>query len=809
MTISYRFRVTWRSAFRILGCTLALIAAAGPGAMVRAQQSGARVSAAAPAPVPDIMLEEIVITAEKRPEKLQDVPVSASVVSTAALRGANVSDISDINNLVPSVNMNGTINGRVPVGMRGISTVSDEQTVGISSGVAILIDGVPVPSDSQGANQIEDVQSIEVLKGPQATLGGRTAAAGVINIVTRGPTDVFQGSIGATATNDHEYRFNGYVSGPISNRVDFSLSGYTAKREFPITNTFYGTKTDQKDYGFRGKLLFKLTDDLDFTLMARHARTISDGYNFVYTYVTPGATLLFPGSSLTQARLFPGITLNDRNLDYNSPVGTAGHRHDNNDFSAIFDLTLGGGYTLTSTTAYQHENQHQVQDLFAVGVYFLDSLVFTGFVPGAPFVAVTSNPQLFNNQQNQWEYIRQTSEELKLVSPADLPFSYVVGAFYSKTSVEETLNRLLDPAYVNITVRPDTSTYDLYGRSTWKFADDMSLVTGLRYNYDALKYSYNQVRQQIATNSFGPFYSADSSNSSALVGDISLQRHFGAHSMAYITYARGYAPKVYDTAAVLYSADQKLKPVAQERINHFELGAKGTYLDGTLRLNAALFDTIYKPYQLQTYKNVPGAASPPLDLVALGQASTKGAEVDLNWAATHLLRLDFSAAYIDAKFNDYPVAPCFPTQTVAQGCRPTTDAAGNINLVQDASGKPMPNSPKFKAITGAEQRIPLGSSHYEVAVGGTYAYRTSAQMLPDQNPHSIQRAFGILNLSAALRDTAGKWSLTAFVNNVTNQVYYADVEDFFFGPWASNAVIAQPARDAQRYAGVRFTMDFN
>src|SRR5258708_11318246 len=194
--------------------------------------------------------------------------------------------------------------------------------------------------------------------------------------------------------------------------------------------------------------------------------------------------------------------------------------------------------------------KEMVVNLLGCGGYFLEFLVFPGFGPGGPFVAVASNPLVFNNQQNQWEYIRQTSEELKLVSPADLPFSYVVGAFYSKTSVEETLNRLLDPAYVNITVRPDTSTYDLYGRSTWKFADDMSLVTGLRYNYDALKYSYNQVRQQIAANSFGPFYSADSSDSSALVGDVSLQRHFGAHSLAYITYARGYAPKVYDTAPV-------------------------------------------------------------------------------------------------------------------------------------------------------------------------------------------------------------------------------------------------------------------
>jgi iron complex outermembrane receptor protein len=755
------------------------------------------------------VLEEVVITAEKRPEKLQNVPVSAAVVSSDVLRNANVSDISDVNNLVPSVNMNGTISGRVPVGLRGISTVSDEQTVGISSGVAILVDGVPVPSDSQAGNQIEDVQSIEVLKGPQATLGGRTAAAGVINIVTHGPTDHFEGSVDGTVTGDREYRLSSFVSGPLFDRTQFSLSAYGAERHFPITNTFYDRDTQQKSAGLRGKLRFNLTDQLDLTLMGRHAQTNSYGYNFVYTYVTPGATLLFPGSSLTQARLFPGITLSDHNLQYNSPVGDAGSVHIDNDASAIFDLHLAGGYTLTSTTAYQHEKQHNTQDLFAVGVYFLDSLVFTGFVPGAPFVAVTSNPQLFNNQQNQWEDIRQTSEELKLVSPADADFSFVAGIFYSTTSVQETLHRLLGPAYVDITVNPVTATYDLYGRSTWKFAPAMSLVTGLRYNFDALKYTYTEVRQQIGPNSFGPFDSADSSHSSALVGDISLQRDLWAHSMAYFTYARGYAPKVYNTSEVLYTADQKLQPIDQEHVDHFEVGTKGTYFNGTLRVNAALFRTIYKPYQLQTYLLVPGAASPPLNLVALGKASTKGAEMDINWAATSLLRLNLSAAYVDAKFDDYPGAPCYPTQTAAQGCISTTDAAGNINLVQDASGKPMPNSPRFKAVSSFEQRIPLASLPFELSFGGSYAYRTSAQMLPDQNPQSIQRAFGLLDLSLGLNDLQDRWTVTAFLNNVTNKVYYADIEDFFNGPWASNAVIGQPARDARRYGGVRFSMRFH
>jgi iron complex outermembrane receptor protein len=108
----------------------------------------------------------------------------------------------------------------------------------------------------------------------------------------------------------------------------------------------------------------------------------------------------------------------------------------------------------------------------------------------------------------------------------------------------------------------------------------------------------------------------------------------------------------------------------------------------------------------------------------------------------------------------------------------------------------------------AEQKIPLAALPIDLVVGGTYAYRTSAQMLPDQNPQAVQGAFGLLNLSAGLQDKAGKYSVMAFANNVTNHVYYGDVEDFWTGPWGANAVVAQPARDAQRYYGIRFKADF-
>src|ERR1700689_4254285 len=200
-------------------------------------------------------LEEIVITAQKRTERLQDVPVSAMVVSAQALAQANVADLSDLNNLVPSVQLNGTINGRVPTGIRGISSVSNEQTVGISSGVAINIDGVPVPSDSFDANNVAGIQNIEVLLGPQSTLGGRTAASGLINLVTRGPSDTLQGFATTTVTDDGEYRLEGFLSGPLSDRIDASLSAYKSTTPYPITNLATGDKTTQDVSGGRVKVL--------------------------------------------------------------------------------------------------------------------------------------------------------------------------------------------------------------------------------------------------------------------------------------------------------------------------------------------------------------------------------------------------------------------------------------------------------------------------------------------------------------------------------------------------------------------------
>ena len=777
--------------------------------------SASAADSAAPGPADSSsspVLEEIVITAQKRSERLSDVPVAASVVSANELASMNAGDIVDLDKLVPSVDLVGSFNGRVPYGIRGISSNANEATVGLASGVGIMIDGIPIPSDADMANQMEDIKDIEVLKGPQATLGGRTAAAGLINMVSRSPTDQLTADFSTTATNDHEYRFNAFVGGPIAENVLGSVSVYGNKRDFPINNIATGTDSDQQNSGIRGKLVIKPNDSLDITLMADYQKSKSEGDNFVYTYVTPGAYLLFGTSppplppfvtgTVSQAAVLTGITPSMTNDTVNSVVTQSANVSDQI-YSINVDYRLGG-LTFSSTSAFLHEHQFNYQDIFVNSSFYSNNLraAFSSlFLPGPPPPGSPGTWATFYNEQFQDILVNQTSQEFKVVSSLDQPVSFVAGLFYSDQTVGMSTGRTFTPAETDYYVDTDTKTYDVYGRATWKFLETTSLVVGLRYNKDELGYSY----QQLGGN--GNIYTSNSDNSNIVVGDISLQQKFTPNWMGYATYARGYAPKVFNTG--IYSGGNAVAPTVpvpatgQEHIDHYEIGSKGEYFDHRLQVNAAAFYTLYKNYQVQNTESIPGNVAPIEGLTTAGKARTEGLEIDSVYAATPLLRISLDLAIINAEFVDYQQAPCWGngvTQTPALGCNPVP---GTSSTSQNVSGDTMPDAPRFKGTLFAEQRLPLGDSGFEGVLGGNYAYRSKTQFQPDQNPETIQGSFGILNLSVGLRPKSGKWSVTAFSNNVTNHHYYVDMEDFWSGPWNSNTVVGEPARDFNRYYGIR------
>jgi iron complex outermembrane receptor protein len=565
-------------------------------------------------------LEEVVITAQKRTERLQDVPVSASVLSGDAVSQANATDISDINRLVPSVQLKGTFNGRVPLAMRGISTNANEGAIGLTSGVAILLDGVPVPSDSFAANNLDDVAQIEVLKGPQATLGGRTASAGVINIVTGSPTDSFQGNATLQATSDSERRGTLRFSGPMGGNAGFSLAAFSSHLIYPVTNDLTNRDSAANNYGLRGKLKFSIGENFDATLTGRYSHFKSRGENFVLQYITPGANL-FPyvdGVGISQAIGYPGINIRYGNTHYSSPVDMAA---DFKDKDASLTLNFrAGDYTLTSITAYQQEKQFQSQDIFESNVFFFD-VVTHGFAPH------------FGNVQTLDATVEQTSQEFRILSPTTGPVSFIAGAFYSSNKVDDIGLRVWVANPTSLHNVSKTTTTDVYGRVTSKVADNTSIVAGLRYNKDKIDWNKTQFFNPPAgqfqgcdTAAPGPPGSVSnppprnctwnlSDSSSATVGDISLQQKFGADRMAYLTLARGYKPKAFNTVhdfaslqsglnstPAAFAADKlAAQAVDQEKINHVELGLKSSLLDGRMTFNAALFNTDYDGYQVQIF----------------------------------------------------------------------------------------------------------------------------------------------------------------------------------------------------------------
>ncbi|HSW04359.1 TonB-dependent receptor [Aquabacterium sp.] len=746
---------------------------------------------------------EIVITAQKRTERLKDTPVAASVVADDALAKANATDISDINRLVPSVQLKGSFNGRVPLAMRGISTNANEAAIGLTSGVSIMIDGVPVPSDSMAANELQDIRRVEVLKGPQSTLGGRTASSGVINLVTGVPSKTWNGEVGGTVTNDKEYRVNARVSGPLSSALGLSVAAYSNQRDYPIKNLMLGEKSHTEASGARMKLGLAVDKTLDITLMARTAESDSTGGTFTYQYLTPGAALFpnfpFAPAGISQAAAFPGISIRYGNTDYASPVRMRNQVRDN-DVSLTVEKRFGD-YTFSSITAQQKEKISAVQDVTAQATLFLDVLR-QGFIPDPPI-----GPPLFDNTQTIKIKPKSTSQEFKIASPIDQDVSFVAGLFYSDVDVTQDHFRMM---FVNPKidyVTSSTQTLGLYGRATWKLGADTSLLTGLRHNRDKVAYSIEDRSTQ--------FSSANADSSRTTVGDLTLRRKLGKDHMVYGTYARGYKPRAFNTAATL-SSNAALQPVDQEDIDHLELGAKSSLMGGALALNLAAFNTTYKNFQVQLYP--PGQIIPSLELANAAKARTRGLELDASWAASSATKLSFGAAYIDAKFLSFKAGPAYPGQTEAQGAVLTGfDSHGAPVFAQDLSGKPMPDAPKFKLTLAADHEVAPAGWPLRLNFNAQYAYRTSALLQGNQNPATRQPGFGILNLGVTATPESGKYQVSAFVNNALNKFYLVNAEDFFSGlysipgnpPGAANAVIGQPARDAKRYVGLRFSVFFD
>jgi iron complex outermembrane recepter protein len=756
-----------------------------------------------------VQLEEIVITAQKRVENVQDVPHAVTVISQEALDASGVTQIQDLKNAVPSIaGLQGPLGTPPPI--RGVASFVISQAVQQQTGV--VLDDIPQPSFSTLYNELSDVERIEVLPGPQSTLTGRNAAGGLINIVTRNPTKDFRGSLTAEATNDDQQRVAGYLSGPIVNTLGFSASGYINDFRGNIQNLgendLYVDRFSSA--GVRGKLRWQPTDNFSALLTAftTNNTTRSPGviYGNPYTTFNPANSLQIPFGlfGATYANSFPLERPGAGNRDVDSSRHGE-ERLTNRGVTLRLDLDTSIG-TLTSLSALMNSSQPRYDNFITIPLALLGPL----------------DPPGYNGYAYTDTDVKYKSQEFRLVSAGQRALDYLLGVIYTDTPNFQYYRREI-LGNVNWDRESTVKSTAVYGRATWEFIPQTSLTYGMRFQADQSSYGW-QTHETYDPNAAQVGDFTGSSNYHFITEELSLQHKFTDDIQAYVTFSHAETGQAYDlednnsafgpyantTPAGVGTFVNGLKPIPSEKVSNWEIGMKSQWLDRRLTANVDVFQAKYRNYQVQTIPPATSASAVPvIRLFAIGGVETKGAEFSTAFRATQQLYLTFNAAYLDAKITNYPGAQCYVGQTAAEGCDPAINPGTGAQ--DNLSGLSMPGTPKLNFNTAANLIIPL-SLPFDAQVGTFFRYQTAVRYDLYGDPDTVQGGFGILNFTAGIRGHNGRYSAELFLNNALNKLYYSaighDVPSPFSPFPAAQALTAGYARDSFRYGGVRIKVNF-
>ena len=719
-----------------------------------------------------LAIEEITVTAQKRAESVQDVPVAVTAYNSEMLENQGIQSFSDLTKMAPSLTIQDAANkNEAPISLRGIGTYSF--SIGTEPSVLVIVDDVPIARSGGAFTNLVDIERVEVLRGPQSTLFGKNASAGVINIVTKSPGNELEGSVELLATDDEEMRLSAALSGPLSDTVGLRVSGYYGDRDgyidnignSPVSTEFNNSEV----YGARAKLVADLSDRVYATFIAEYNEVSEDCCAAPYRFVTPGASFF----GIPDTAFAAGITPSEENrtVRVNGPFVS-----DSTDWlaSAKFDIEFGD-HTFSSITGYREWEYDWLLD-----------------------VDNTDDPNIVINQGGP--YVTELlTQEFRLTSPGSETFEYVAGLFYGETNNDRRFSR--GPiALSDWFGTADSKSISAFGQATWGLSDNWSLITGLRVQNEEISTTFDDF-QAGRSCSAG---CAGSDDETSTTGRLSLQYFANDDLMWFGGYSRGYKGQTYDVTSSFTQATAD-NPVRAEESDSFEFGVKSTLLGGRLQLNATAFYSDYTDFQAQSLVADPSGAL-VFQLNNVGELETQGLEIDAIALFSENFQATIGLALIDATIKDFQGADCYPFQTAAEGCVPVDPNDPNSPDAQDLSGKDLANSPDLKFNIAGDWTIPLDSLPFDGFVNFSYQWQDDVNFDLLQNPATVQDSYGIFNLSLGINDPDLRYRVTLFMNNVTDEKYVTSITSSGF--YSAPVLSQQVPRGAERYAGLRLKFNF-
>ncbi len=554
-------------------------------------------------------LESVTITAQKRPEPAQSVPISVTGFTARALENYRIENLEDLSRLSPGLLVSKFSQSSPTIAIRGANNTFSQ--IGVNKPVAVVIDDVFVPRNSAASFDLFDLESIAVLKGPQGTLFGRNVTGGAIVIETRKPEfDGRELEAQVTAGNLGARQFNGLASFPLSDNAAFKVSASLQKRQGYGTDRLTGSKQDNIDsQNLRGQLRLAPSQDLDVLFSADFGQDRNNG------------------------RTLSSNTLGDDGNRRTSELGVSqGFDRTIWGASAKIDWKLAQGQ-LTSITAYRHSEA--TEDYSGVGANF--NLLATG----------TSQTVVRDADK-----VSTFSQELRYASPKWDSGDFVVGLYYLNEKGSRQLATRGLAARTGVLASSilsdqnvDTSGYAVFADGTLHLPSDFDLSAGIRYTYDRKEASLNRSDLVRPVNNFA--VDKTSASWTEVTPRLALSWKPSADFMAYGSITQGFTAGGFNTEAA--SAAIFRTTFNPETVTNQEVGVKTQWLNKRLRVNASIFNMKYADKQELIFNSTTGI----LNIVNASSARIKGAEVEISYRPVRWFGASLNYGRLDATYDRF------------------------------------------------------------------------------------------------------------------------------------------------------------
>lgn len=763
-------------------------------------------------------LDRITVSAQKREQNLQEVPAAVSVLPATTVENKFAPNLEGLQTLVPAISFRkGSTSANSAISIRGIGTVSF--SLAAEPAVSTVVDGVVLGRSGQAFTDLYDIERIEVLRGPQGTLYGKNAMAGVINIVTRKPGDTFEGYVDASYFEDNEWRLRGRIAGPLTDELSGSLTLTRSAFDGHIRNVYNNERVNGYDrQGVRGMLVFEPKDmGLDLTFIYEHTEADDDccaDLEVLPSGRNPASTAAPNSNGIVGG--VADLDLDQRRVDHDLTTQTL----DTNDaFSIELNAGVFGDHSLKTITAYRRWENTEIRegDFTSIGGSSTDPVF------GVPFL-------LHDDGTRTWQ---QFTQEVQLASPDDSALTYIVGAYFLNMDVEADFTRLascqnnggqnqpiLDAnpgltcnandlvsatGYFDNTFR----NYALFGQADYELMDGVTAFIGARYTVDEVGFVYTRRnndafgRQGVGVRPAEPnsqFSLAsggydntfenetDNTNMSIRAGvGAGLSEFLGGGNKGdvYFTYAQGYKGPGFNTFYNMGTNDTL--PIEAEEADSFEIGYK--YNGGNILFNVAAYTMEIDNFQANNFDNSTGVTI--TRLTNAGTVETQGVEIDAQWLVSDALTLTASAAMNDATIKEFncPVDPL--TLLPPANCT-------------SRSGLDLFFSPDFNYSIGWDYSVPV-STNAELFVNGSFSHVDEQNsLLPGTNgtfsANSLLPSYDQLDINVGMSMNDGAYRVTLIGKNLT--------DDSFVTTYSGDGFRYQIPREADRYFGANIRAEF-